>query len=670
MVHPARLLASRTPTGAAPLVARFCALLVAFLLGGVGAPEAWAQSEPALEVWHGLEQRVGHLGHAQSDFNVLGNVADPDGVAALTYRLNGGPPQPLTVRPSFEEEDDRNATRRLANPGDFNADIPLDSLQRGLNTVRLVARDELGNETSVTVAVTKQTGYSELPYGIDWSAVEDPQDVGQYVDGHWGLEEEGLRVRQMGYDRIFLIGEAAWQDYEVTVPVTVNDLDTLKGGYQNGVGLIMRFTGHIVGGHRNFPDAQPKHGYLPLGGIGWLRWKAQAEGPPKRQLFRGDNDQTVNFGTTPIEVGVTYVMKMRAETLPDASDGAGRTRYSWKMWREGADEPAYPTEAEGRNGAGWTFVQTSEHALRRGSLGLLAHYADATFGDVLVTSLDETMPAISGAEAEPGETTATITWTTDEPSFTQLAYGTSEAHRTVIEDRTTKTEHRVELGGLLEGTTYHYRITSTDPSGNATTTEDATFKTGGQNTLPVELVQFEARIDEGAAHLTWRTASETSNMGFEVQHRLAEAEGFARVGFVEGAGTTSEPQRYRHRVADLGPGRHTFRLKQIDYDGAAQYSDEVALEVGLPTRYHLSEAYPNPFNPQTQLDLHVREAQRVRAEVYDMTGRRVAVLYDGMAQPGAPQRLTFRAGALASGSYVLRVEGEAFVATRRMVLLK
>ncbi|MFN3597177.1 MAG: choice-of-anchor B family protein [Rubricoccaceae bacterium] len=82
----------------------------------------------------------------------------------------------------------------------------------------------------------------------------------------------------------------------------------------------------------------------------------------------------------------------------------------------------------------------------------------------------------------------------------------------------------------------------------------------------------------------------------------------------------------------------------------------------------LSPGEPNPFTGATTLTLRVSEAQRVRAEVFDMSGRRVAVLYDGDASPGAAQRLTFEAGALPAGVYVVRVQGETFTASQRVTL--
>ncbi|HYE96801.1 MAG TPA: hypothetical protein VD962_11390 [Rubricoccaceae bacterium] len=90
----------------------------------------------------------------------------------------------------------------------------------------------------------------------------------------------------------------------------------------------------------------------------------------------------------------------------------------------------------------------------------------------------------------------------------------------------------------------------------------------------------------------------------------------------------------------------------------------------LPEGFALSAAYPNPFNPMARVALRVAAAQRVTASLYDVLGRRVAVVYDGVVAPGADRVLTVEGAGLASGAYVLRVEGETFTAARRLTLAK
>ena len=208
---------------------------------------------------------------------------------------------------------------------------------------------------------------------------------------------------------------------------------------------------------------------------------------------------------------------------------------------------------------------------------------------------------------------------------------------------------------------------------NATDQECALFAYDMQyvetGPLPVELADFEVQVEESAAHLTWQTASETGNSGFQVEHAL-EDDAFAATGFVEGYGTTTEPQHYAFTAADLLPGRHRFRLKQIDLDGAFEYSPEVEVVVGVPEAFVLSEAYPNPFNPRAQFTLAVAAAQHVQVALYDVRGRQVALLHDGMLEADRAHRFTLEADGLPSGVYFYRAIGETFQAAKPATLLK
>ncbi len=176
--------------------------------------------------------------------------------------------------------------------------------------------------------------------------------------------------------------------------------------------------------------------------------------------------------------------------------------------------------------------------------------------------------------------------------------------------------------------------------------------------------------------LRWQTASETNNAGFEIQS-ISKKGGATQASpewealdFIEGHGTTAVPQTYGYRVEALEPGPHTFRLKQIDFDGAFEYSPQVEVFVELPTAYLLTPPYPNPFNPEARLSLMVKRQQEVEVAVYDALGRRVRVLYRGEMGAEQARSLVFEAGALPSGLYLIRAVGEAFVATRRAMLLR
>ncbi|MDZ4699043.1 MAG: T9SS type A sorting domain-containing protein [Rhodothermales bacterium] len=90
----------------------------------------------------------------------------------------------------------------------------------------------------------------------------------------------------------------------------------------------------------------------------------------------------------------------------------------------------------------------------------------------------------------------------------------------------------------------------------------------------------------------------------------------------------------------------------------------------LPDAYILSGIYPNPFNPTTAFQLTLAESQRVRIEVFDLLGRSVAMIQDGVLGANEEHVFSFDAGRLASGRYVLRVLGETFETSRTLALAK
>ena len=186
--------------------------------------------------------------------------------------------------------------------------------------------------------------------------------------------------------------------------------------------------------------------------------------------------------------------------------------------------------------------------------------------------------------------------------------------------------------------------------------------------LPVELVTFDALLDREQVVLRWTTASETNNAGFAVEQLANDA--FTEIGFVTGSGTTEETQDYSFTVDNLSPGQHTFRLKQVDFDGAFELSEAVTVAIEAPASLALSEAYPNPFNPTTLISVSVARTQQVRVEAYNYQGQRVAVLFDGTLEANLEEDFRFEAGNLPSGAYLIRATGAHEVVTQSVTLVK
>ena len=122
----------------------------------------------------------------------------------------------------------------------------------------------------------------------------------------------------------------------------------------------------------------------------------------------------------------------------------------------------------------------------------------------------------------------------------------------------------------------------------------------------------------------------------------------------------------------------TWELPEESYivSGALPFEENPAVSVSvepidgeLPTKIALEANYPNPFNPSTTIEYSINAAEQVSLKVFDMTGRLVTTLVDGM-QPASTYRVTFDADNLASGVYLYRLEAASTTITKKMILIK
>ncbi len=322
---------------------------------------------PGIDVWHGDPQRFGHLGKVQPWVNVLGRMWSPDStIYTGAFQCNDGPFTPLVLGPS---------AYRLRSPGDFNAEIPVEQLRVGANVVKLWASDEAGRTTLREVSL--EYGGSEswpLPYRTCWDDPGGVQSVAQVIDGRWECVSGGVRPVTMAYDRLVAIGDMTWNNYEVTVPITIHGYEEMPAifswpSYGPAIGLLIGWQGHS-----DWKDMVPKRGYYPFGTIAIHRWKK--EGPMRKELWAGVRSDLIAVEDPATarnpELECRYHYKVRSQ-----AQAGQRNYYGFKVWPAHEKEPeTWDLEGEGAEGG-----------LNEGGILLLAHHTDATFGEVVVSPL-------------------------------------------------------------------------------------------------------------------------------------------------------------------------------------------------------------------------------------------------------------------------------------------
>lgn len=177
-------------------------------------------------------------------------------------------------------------------------------------------------------------------------------------------------------------------------------------------------------------------------------------------------------------------------------------------------------------------------------------------------------------------------------------------------------------------------------------------------TIPVELSSFTAESGNNSVQLNWSTATETNNMGFEIERKLKNQE-WVTIGFVNGNGTTTEIQNYNY-IDDYSQmpyeGTALYRLKQIDYNGDYEYSEQLAVNLTfVPSEYYVSQNYPNPFNPSTTIKYSLPVESNVRINIYNSLGQMIEEL-KSETQPIGNYEVTWNAQNYSSGVYYYSFE--------------
>ncbi len=190
--------------------------------------------------------------------------------------------------------------------------------------------------------------------------------------------------------------------------------------------------------------------------------------------------------------------------------------------------------------------------------------------------------------------------------------------------------------------------------------------------VPVELVSFSAFVNDDEVTLSWKTATELNNKGFEIeraQKTSSSNPNWIKVGFVNGNGTTTEQQDYFFTDKKLDAATYLYRLKQIDFDGSFIYSQEIEVDIISPLVFELSQNFPNPFNPATVIKYQLPIDGFVTLKVYDVLGSEIKTLVNEFKNSGYYE-VEFNASNIPSGVYFYKIQTENFSAVKKMILAR
>ncbi len=310
-----------------------------------------------IDIWYGSSQSFGDPGRAQRWINILGNIRG--GTNEAFYSLNNGPAQPLSLGSDLH---------RLAKEGDFNVQIGWGEVVVGENHLQIGTLDGKGNhiDTTITLRISPFSKWP-LPYAVDFRSIADLQQVVQISDGKWNLTNGGVRTSEPYYDRVLMMGDTTWTNYEALINLTVHDwTDSEPGPPTYNVthfGVALRWRGHHEDGR------QPSRRWHPLGAQGEFLLRDEGDSCRWRILFDGgvkDKPAVYMNDLKAIDVGQQIQIRARVETRKD-----GKSMYQFKQWMADQPEPA-----------AWDLTGYEADDYPSGALCLVPHNSDVTIHSV------------------------------------------------------------------------------------------------------------------------------------------------------------------------------------------------------------------------------------------------------------------------------------------------
>jgi len=187
--------------------------------------------------------------------------------------------------------------------------------------------------------------------------------------------------------------------------------------------------------------------------------------------------------------------------------------------------------------------------------------------------------------------------------------------------------------------------------------------------IPVELNSFAANVDNGNVYLSWETATETNNLGFYIERKSKNVNEWYETGFKEGHGSTTERNFYSFEDQPVSDGTYHYRLRQTDYDGSFEYSNELEVNIFSVKEFELSQNYPNPFNPSTTISFQLPAETFITLKIYDAIGTEVETIAEGY-YPAGVHEVIFSADKLSSGLYLYRITSGKIELTKKMLVVK
>lgn len=187
--------------------------------------------------------------------------------------------------------------------------------------------------------------------------------------------------------------------------------------------------------------------------------------------------------------------------------------------------------------------------------------------------------------------------------------------------------------------------------------------------LPVEMLYLEANaIDNSYIQVKWATLLEINNNGFQVE-RSTDGLAWDAIGWVDGNNNTTTQIDYAYNDNAVTSGiRYYYRLKQVDNDGAYDYTGIVSAIINKQFVFSIKDFIPNPAMSTTSMIVLSNNAMEVEVNFFNVIGE---VMLTAKHQLNAGSNVVnFDVEGLAAGTYTAVISSANEVYSKKLVILK
>ena len=208
------------------------------------------------------------------------------------------------------------------------------------------------------------------------------------------------------------------------------------------------------------------------------------------------------------------------------------------------------------------------------------------------------------------------------------------------------------LTGPIEGTV-DFDVTTQLTAVNSIDIFIAKF--GPLSPLPVKLTSFKGENKGTINKLSWTTATEINNSGFELQ-RSSDGVNFHKIAFVDSKGRSGNSNTdLSYSIEDINPfpGNNYYRLKQIDINGRFEYSKVILLKQAKPNVIIVKNIFPNPAFENVNITINSSIKESISIVVTNIEGKIVMRVETQLTR--GDNQISLLSGSLTAGVYLIQI---------------